>query len=85
MSATCLGTRGEGEVTCKPKDLRSLTHMTLEVTRFTNGDVNVFIDRSRHHVLKSEDILYIQHAVETAFHELLASLPDDVCTQKKGA
>jgi len=59
--------------------------MTLEVTRLTNGDVNVFIDRSRHQVLKSEDILYIQHAVETAFHELLASLPDDVCTQKEGA
>lgn len=71
-------------MTCEPKDLKSSTHMTLEVTKFTNGDVNVSIDRSRHQVLKSEDILHIQHAVETAFHELLASLPDNVRTRKKG-
>ena len=72
-------------MTCEPKNSRSLTYMTLEITRFTNGDVDVSIDRSRHQVLKSEDILRIQLAVETAFHELLASLPDDVFTRKKGA
>lgn len=72
-------------MTCEPKDPGSLTYITLEVTRFENGDMNVFIDRNRQRVLKAEDILQVQHAVETAFHELLASLPDDVRTRKKGA
>lgn len=71
-------------MTCESKDLGSLTHMTLEVTKLANGDVNVSIGRSRHQVLKSEDILRIQRAVETAFHELLTSLPDNARARKKG-
>jgi len=72
-------------VTCGPEKSSLLTHMTLEVTKFTNGDVKVFVDLSRTQVLQPVDIMCMQHAVENAFHELLASLPDDACTRKKGA
>ncbi len=58
--------------------------MTLEITASADGEVCVFIDQSRVKLLKSVDIMHIQHVVENAFHELLASLPDDDCTQKMG-
>ena len=65
----------------KAKKTSLLTRMTLEITASADGKVHVFIDQSRFELLNPVDIMRIQHSVETAFHELLASLPDD-CTQK---
>lgn len=57
--------------------------MTLEVTKLSDGEVHVCFDQGRIQTLKSTDIMHIQYAVENAFHELLASLPDDASPQKK--
>lgn len=72
-------------MTCGPEKSSLLTHMTLEVTKCTNGEVHVSVDLSRIQVLQSVEIMCMQHAVENAFHELLASLPDDACTRKEVA
>jgi len=71
-------------VTCEAKKTSLPTHMMLEIIASADGEVHVFIDQSRVKLLKPTDIMRIQHGVETAFHELLASLPDDDCTQKVG-
>jgi hypothetical protein len=83
MSPTCLHTKEEGEVTCEPEKSSLLTQMKLEVTKFINGEVQVFVDLNRTQVLQPVDVMCIQHAVEDAFHELLASLPDEAYTRKK--
>ena len=57
--------------------------MTLKVTKLANGEVHVCFDLGRIQALKLTEIMLIQYVVENAFHELLASLPDDASTQKK--
>ena len=70
-------------MTCEPKKSSLFTYMTLEVTKLIDGEVHVCFGQGCIQTLKSTDIMHIQHAVENAFHELLASLPDDASAQKK--
>ncbi len=70
-------------MTCEPKRSSLFACMTLKVTKLINGEVHVCLDLGRIQALKLTEIIHIQYVVENAFHELLASLPDDASTQEK--
>ncbi len=82
-TATPASVEGRYTVASEYNQTPSLTRMTLEVTRSAGGGLNVSVDQARARTLSVRDIMAIQQAVEDKFFELLASLPDDVCSHAK--
>ncbi len=60
-----------------------LTHMTLEVVKSKDGELQVVISQHCSQALEPVELTHIQYAIENAFYELLASLPDNACPRNR--